>query len=148
MTGPTSDAPAARPRLNGIGVIVSDMAAAVSFYSRLGLTFPDDAATQDHTEAALVPGVTLMLDTESSIREIYPDVSVGGEGRLALAAELPTPADVDRVYGELAAEGFGMREPWDAFWGQRYANVHDPDGTQVDLYAALTPSGGPPSGEG
>ena len=26
-------------------------------------------------------------------------------------------------------------KPWDAFWGQRYAVLHDPDGHQVDLYA-------------
>ena len=30
-----------------------------------------------------------------------------------------------------------VKEPYDAFWGQRYATVHDPDGNAVDLYAAL-----------
>jgi hypothetical protein len=29
------------------------------------------------------------------------------------------------------------KEPWDAFWGQRYAIVLDPDGTHVELSAAL-----------
>ncbi len=36
--------------------------------------------------------------------------------------------------------GAGVRrhlEPWDAFWGMRYAVVRDPDGTPVDLFAAL-----------
>jgi hypothetical protein len=28
-------------------------------------------------------------------------------------------------------------KPWDAFWGQRYAVVHDPDGNGVDLLAPL-----------
>jgi catechol 2,3-dioxygenase-like lactoylglutathione lyase family enzyme len=28
-------------------------------------------------------------------------------------------------------------EPWDAFWGMRYAVVRDPDGTPVDLFARL-----------
>jgi uncharacterized glyoxalase superfamily protein PhnB len=28
-------------------------------------------------------------------------------------------------------------EPWDADWGQRYAQVKDPDGNSVDLFAAL-----------
>jgi uncharacterized glyoxalase superfamily protein PhnB len=28
-------------------------------------------------------------------------------------------------------------EPWDAFWGQRYATVRDLDGNGVDLFAAL-----------
>jgi uncharacterized glyoxalase superfamily protein PhnB len=32
----------------------------------------------------------------------------------------------------------GEKEPWDAFWGQRYALLGDPDGVRVNLYAALT----------
>jgi uncharacterized glyoxalase superfamily protein PhnB len=28
-------------------------------------------------------------------------------------------------------------EPWDAFWGQRYALLRDPDGVEVNLYAPL-----------
>jgi uncharacterized glyoxalase superfamily protein PhnB len=31
----------------------------------------------------------------------------------------------------------GTNEPWDAFWGQRYARVSDPDGSKVDLFAPL-----------
>ena len=38
----------------------------------------------------------------------------------------------------MVAAGFeGHLEPWDAFWGQRYATLRDPDGIGVDLYAAL-----------
>jgi uncharacterized glyoxalase superfamily protein PhnB len=29
------------------------------------------------------------------------------------------------------------KEPYDAFWGQRYANLADPDGNVVDLFAPL-----------
>jgi uncharacterized glyoxalase superfamily protein PhnB len=29
----------------------------------------------------------------------------------------------------------GDEEPWDAFWGQRYAQLRDPNGVAVDLYA-------------
>ena len=29
------------------------------------------------------------------------------------------------------------KEPWDAFWGMRYAELKDPDGTVLDLYAPL-----------
>jgi hypothetical protein len=37
----------------------------------------------------------------------------------------------------LAALGHGRKEPWDAFLGQRYAVVSDPDGNHVDLFAPL-----------
>lgn len=30
-----------------------------------------------------------------------------------------------------------MLVPWDAFWGQRYAQLQDPTGVPVDLYAPL-----------
>jgi uncharacterized glyoxalase superfamily protein PhnB len=29
-------------------------------------------------------------------------------------------------------------EPWDAFWGQRYATAKDPDGNHVDLFASIS----------
>ena len=57
---------------------------------------------------------------------------------MSLAFLLDSPADVDRTYDELVALGYeGHRSPWDAFWGQRYAVVHDPDGNGVDLFAPL-----------
>jgi len=45
---------------------------------------------------------------------------------------------VDEVYARVTAPGFqGEKEPWDAFWGQRYGQLRDPDGVPVDLYSAL-----------
>jgi uncharacterized glyoxalase superfamily protein PhnB len=44
----------------------------------------------------------------------------------------------ERDLARLVAAGYeGKKEPYDAFWGQRYANVVDPDGNVVDLFAAL-----------
>jgi uncharacterized glyoxalase superfamily protein PhnB len=57
---------------------------------------------------------------------------------MALAFQFDTPAGVDRAYDDLLGHGYaGHKAPWDAFWGQRYAEVHDPDGNLVDLYAPL-----------
>jgi uncharacterized glyoxalase superfamily protein PhnB len=45
---------------------------------------------------------------------------------------------VDATYARMLDAGFhGEKEPWDAFWRQRYAQLQDPDGVPVDLYAAL-----------
>jgi hypothetical protein len=60
---------------------------------------------------------------------------------MGLAFVCDSPAAVDRVYEELTGLGYaGHKAPWDAFWAQRYATVHDPDGNAVDLFAPLRPS--------
>lgn len=129
------------PKLNAIGLVVADMDSAIKFYGRLGLAFPQDPATYEdgHTFVELPGGVKVMLDTEASIRSLYPGWSraTGGHS-MALAFEFDTPAEVDAKFGELAAAGYQpLREPWDAPWGQRYAAILDPDGNSVDLYCAL-----------
>jgi len=58
---------------------------------------------------------------------------------MAIAFRCESPRDVDRVYGDPIDGGDAGRqtEPWDAFWGQRYAQVKDPDGNVIDLFAPL-----------
>jgi len=126
------------PRFDAIGLVVSDMAASVAFYRRLGFDFPGDAAEQPHAEAQLPGGLRLLLDTEATVRSFHPGwrPSAGG-GRASLALRCDAPAEVDGVYEDLVGAGYhGELKPWDAFWGQRYAVVHDPDGNGVDLFAA------------
>ncbi|MEU5876386.1 VOC family protein [Spirillospora sp. NPDC047279] len=54
------------------------------------------------------------------------------------AFQTPMPGDVDAKYAELVEAGYeGAKEPWDAFWGMRYATVLDPDGNGIDLYCPL-----------
>jgi uncharacterized glyoxalase superfamily protein PhnB len=49
-----------------------------------------------------------------------------------------SPAAVDELYAALVADGVhSYAEPWDAFWGERCAEVLDPDGNVVDLFAPL-----------
>ena len=61
-----------------------------------------------------------------------------GSPRIALAFLCDAPADVDATHDRLVAAGHHSHlAPWDAFWGQRYATVHDPDGNGVDLFAPL-----------
>lgn len=129
--------------LNAIGLVVTDMPAAVAFYRRLGLEFAED--TGDHQECELAGGIRLMLDTEESIKTFTTGwVPPSGGPSAALAFELDTPADVDAKFDEMVkAGGQAFREPWDAFWGHRYASVLDPDGNGVDLYAALPRTGEP-----
>lgn len=124
-------------RIDAVGVLVSDMAAAVAFYRRLGCDFPAGAETEGHAEAVLGGGVRLMLDSEASLAGLGMDTTASSDGRVSLAAGCASAADVDAVYEALARDGFGVTAPWDAPWGQRYAVARDPDGTHVDLYAPL-----------
>jgi uncharacterized glyoxalase superfamily protein PhnB len=121
---------------------VSDMDKSIDFYRRLGLGFPEDPDPEGHghVEAPLPGGLRFMLDTEESVRSFDPNWSPPSGGhRVALAILCDSPEDVDAVYRELTgAGGEGHREPWDAFWGQRYAQVKDPDGNVVDLFAPLS----------
>lgn len=129
------------PRLDAVGVIVSDMDKAIDFYQRLGLAFPGDPDPEGHghAEATLPGGLGFMLDTEESVRSFDPGWSPPSQGfRMAIAFLCESPEDVDRVFGELVGAGAeGRKEPWNAFWGQRYAEVEDPDGNVIDLFAPL-----------
>jgi uncharacterized glyoxalase superfamily protein PhnB len=72
------------------------------------------------------------------IHSFRPEWSRESGNQLSLAFECASPAEVDETYARAVAAGFtGELAPWDAFWGQRYAQLADPDGVPVDLYAAL-----------
>lgn len=126
------------PRIDLIGLVVSDMAASLAFYRRLGLDLPAEADAAPHAEAALPGGLRLAWDTVETVRSFDPDWSPATGSRISLAFDCGSPEGVDAVYAELTEAGHpGRLKPWDAFWGQRYAVVHDPDGNGVDLFAAL-----------
>ena len=125
------------PRFDAIGITVSDMARAVAFYRLLGLEFAHGAEHEAHVEAPLPGGSRLMLDTEDLIASFDGQFErPSGPGRIGLAFLCNDPGHVDTTYAELIAAGHtGKRAPFDAFWGQRYATVADPDANLIDLFA-------------
>ena len=124
------------PSLNAIGIISKDLAASVRFYGVLGVTFPKPDG--DHLEVTLPNGLRLMLDTLDLIKKLDPEWTEPKGHRLSLAFQCADPAEVDVVHAAVTKAGYASKTaPWDAFWGQRYAQVIDPDGNVVDLFAAL-----------
>lgn len=122
--------------LNAIGIVSADLARSVAFYRLLGVDFAEDG--EGHLEATLANGTRLMLDAEEVVRSFRPDWERSSGNQLALAFECASPGEVDELYTQAVAAGFqGEKEPWDADWGQRYAQLADPDGVPVDLYARL-----------
>jgi catechol 2,3-dioxygenase-like lactoylglutathione lyase family enzyme len=130
------------PTMNAIDLAVSDLNASITFYRRLGLEFEIDGHTTEHAQCDLPNGLHLMLDTENLRGKTLTSWSPATGGpRTFFAFEFPDPAAVDATYAELTKAGYGgLQEPFDAFWGMRYATVADPDGNGIDLYATLPAS--------
>jgi catechol 2,3-dioxygenase-like lactoylglutathione lyase family enzyme len=126
------------PQLNALGVVTSDMARSIAFYRLLGLDVPE-TPDEGHVDTFLPNGVRFMLDSEETVRSFRPDWTRETGNQIALALECGSPAEVDDVYAQVVSAGFdGEKPPWDAFWGQRYAQVLDPDHNVIDLFAPLS----------
>src|SRR5262245_46656146 len=115
-----------------IGMTVHDMGTTLAFYRLLGLAIPAAASGEDHVECITPNGYRLAWDTETMIKGLYPDWQAPVGQRIGVAFKCDSPAEVDATFGRLTAAGYrARRAPWDAFWGQRYAVVLDPDGNGV-----------------
>ena len=127
-------------QLNAIGLVAADLGRSAAFYRALGYDVPEPTSEAGGHLDVDLGGFRLMLDSEDVIRSFDPGWSGSGSGRMSLAVQCSSPEEVDRRHAELSTLGSGSHlEPFDAFWGQRYATVLDPDGVRVDLYAPLAP---------
>lgn len=123
--------------LDAIGIVSEDLAKSLMFYRLLGLAF-EKMGGGDHYETKTPSGVRLMLDSVAIARSLEPTFQKKQGNGISLCFKQPSAAEVDRLYAAITGAGFkGIKAPWDAVWGQRYACVADPDGQQVDLFAAL-----------
>lgn len=126
------------PRIDAVAVVSTDMKKTVAFYALLGFDFDGVDISADHVEPNLPEGATrLMIDTADLMERLTghrgAPASHSGFGLLC-----DSPAEVDSMAEAVSAAGFDVvTAPWDAFWGQRYATVKDPDGYQTDLFAPL-----------
>ena len=116
-----------------VGVVTSDLNRSVDFYRLLGIPLPD--VESDHVEVALENGMRFALDSIELMKSLGTYDEPTGH-RMGIAINAETPTGVNETYQKVLDAGFaGKTEPFDAFWGQRYAQVLDPDGNPVDIYA-------------
>jgi catechol 2,3-dioxygenase-like lactoylglutathione lyase family enzyme len=112
-------------------LVVTDMAAAVDFYRRLGFEVPETLPEWEHQHRNLTTpdGIDVDLDHTDFAR------SWGGvDGGVVLNVRVASRDAVDELVAALAADGHEVaKEPWDAFWGARYAVVRDPSGNAIGL---------------
>jgi catechol 2,3-dioxygenase-like lactoylglutathione lyase family enzyme len=131
-------------RLDQVNLVVHDVEASRAFYSRLGLDFGDvpDPVWDSHHVSALHDDTTPLdvdLDSESFATK-WNQGWPGGSGAV-LGFKVDTRDEVDALVASLAADGVAVQqEPYDAFWGARYAVVSDPDGNGVGIMSPIDPT--------
>lgn len=117
--------------------VTKDMAATVAFYRRLGLTIRDTVpAFQDHHRSVEASGgIDIDFDSVDFARH-WDRGWAGGMGVLNFT--VGSRQRVDEIYGDLVDAGHtGQQEPYDAFWGARYAVVQDPDGNAIGIMSPI-----------
>jgi uncharacterized glyoxalase superfamily protein PhnB len=121
-----------------VGLVVRDMGKALAFYRLLGLDIPEGQDGEAYVEVITPEGYRVSWNSLEMVKSFDDDWVEPVGQRIGLAFKCDSPAAVDALYAQLVAAGYtGHRQPWDAFWGQRYALVVDPDGNKVDLFAQL-----------
>jgi uncharacterized glyoxalase superfamily protein PhnB len=125
-------------QLDMIGIDVHDMTRALRFYRLLGLEIPEPEGDGDYVETTTPNGYRISWNTIAMVKTFDPSWVEPVGHRMGLAFKCGAPGEVDALYRRLVEAGYrGHKEPWDAFWGQRYAMVDDPDGNHVSLFAPL-----------
>ena len=123
--------------LDAIGIISSKMDETIQFYGLLGIKFKE-LGGPDHLESTNSRGVRIMLDSEELARKLNPQWKKALGSGVVLCFKQTSVLEVNQVYQNIMDSGFEtIKEPWDAFWGQRYCSVRDPNGNQIDLFADL-----------
>jgi catechol 2,3-dioxygenase-like lactoylglutathione lyase family enzyme len=115
-------------QLSMVTLGVKDIAAATTFYERLGLK--RSAASRESVSFFQLAGGVLGLFGREALAE---DGNVGatwtGNGGMTLAYNLPSEAEVDAMMTEAAGIGATILKPArKAFWGGYHGYFADPDG--------------------
>ncbi len=127
-------------RLDQVNIVAQDMDVMVRFYSRLGIRIHEVAPEWDahHRHTGSPGGVDIDLDSDA-FAAVWNRGWPGGGG-VVLGFRVDERDEVDRIYEELTGAGYrSQQQPYDAFWGSRYAVVSDPEGNAVGLMSPVDP---------
>jgi len=125
-------------QLQTIGIIAADMGKTLHFYRTLGLPIPEGLDRESNVDFEAPNGIVLGFLSEATARQADPNFKTPVGQSMNLQFQVDSPAEVDETYHKLLAAGYeSYSAPWDAFWGQRFGRVLDPDGRIVNIYAFL-----------
>ena len=138
--------------INQLNLVVKDKLASIAFYKLLGVQLELSTRAdwnKHHASTVLANGFRFELDSESFAEQWNPDWKEGrGRSGGIMFFGLEKRDDVDRLYNRIVEAGLHSEQiPTDAFWGERYAIVSDPDGNSVGLMSGIEPErrGKPPA---
>jgi uncharacterized glyoxalase superfamily protein PhnB len=123
-----------QPALSTVDIAVDDVLATVAFLRHLGLEIPDDSVwapegRAHHVIVSMANGMHLDLASRELANAYDPE----GAG-ICLIFSVPTRDAVDELHSHVVDAGYRTHlEPFDAFWGARYAIVLDPDGNKFGI---------------
>jgi predicted enzyme related to lactoylglutathione lyase len=122
-------------KLELISVVTQDMKTSLAFYRHI-FVIPEGLDDEGHVEITLENGLRFAWDTVRVMQSFEPHFTFVPKQVGAFLCD--ASANVDEQFARLTNNGGkSIKEPWDAFWGQRYALVADPDGNVLDLFAPL-----------
>ncbi len=123
--------------LDAIGLVSSNISDSIAFYKHLGVNFKQ-FEDSEHYESQLASGLRIMLDSEELMKDIIPGYKKPDGSKMTLCFKKNNADEVNQLTNDLNSAGYNIiKEPWDAYWGQRYACVLDPDGNQIDIFSPL-----------
>jgi len=130
--------------LNQLNVIAGDMPRSIDFYRRLGVQIREPTEPAPfHANGTAAGGFRLEFDSPE-FAEVWNRSWAGRtdlQGRIVIGFHVESRENVDRTYQEMTAAGYrGLAEPFDAFWGARYAILEDPNGIAVGIMSPVDPN--------
>ena len=125
-------------KIDAVAVTSSNIKETVKFYTLLGFNFRDFKEDEQHLEPTTPDGsARLMIDSIKMIESIL-GYKPKPSNHSNFAIEYDSAEKVNEVAKKLTDNGYILvKEPWNAFWGQRYCVAKDPDGYLIDLYARI-----------
>jgi uncharacterized glyoxalase superfamily protein PhnB len=127
----------ASPQFDHLDLVARDYDATLAFYRRLGLEVDVPEGEIRHAQIES-DGADIHIDNEHLAAISNASWRSSGQPRVVVNFRFPSRPDVDARYADLVEAGHrGVQEPYDAFWGARYAVVVDPDGTPVGLTSPI-----------
>lgn len=137
-----------RPQFTGLNLVAEHFAATVAFYRLLGVDIPEDKiwrtdSGSHHTEGVPIGEAAEVEIDSAALAGVYHTGYriLPTRPTTVLGFHVPSREAVDAVHAKIVGAGHPSRQdPYDTFWGARYAIVADPDGRDIGLMSPSDPS--------